>query len=237
MTRRLMSLMGLARSGRASATGPGAGRPLQLMTHDARAVFRGGFGHAVRLGHRHLGCEHLLLALVEGDHRVAAVLRARGLLPGRVEEQVVRLAGDDIFGGLDEDSLTAIGIDLDTVRARALASFGSEALSRASQAIGAGQAGRRAAGTVRWFPGIARTQPGVFGGGVFLPHSPDVAEFLRAARIAERPELGAPLDMAELAADLLSVTGGAVPQVLAALGASAPALREAIAEIGEPGGA
>jgi hypothetical protein len=101
------------------------------MTPGARAVFRGGFEHAVRLGHRHLGSEDLLLALVEADHPAAAVLRAHGLRPDQVEDQVVRLGGGGIFGDLDESSLAAIGIDLDAVRERALASFGPEALSRA----------------------------------------------------------------------------------------------------------
>ena len=97
------------------------------MTPGARSVFRGGFEHAVRLGHRHLGSEHLLLALVERDHPAAAVLRAHGLQPDRVEEQLVRIGGG-IFGGLDESSLSSIGIDLEAVRQRALASFGPEAL-------------------------------------------------------------------------------------------------------------
>jgi len=42
---------------------------------------------------------------------------------------------------------------------------------------------------------------------------------------------------AQLAVGLLSVTGGAVPQVLAALGVRPSALRAAVAETGEPGGA
>jgi len=58
------------------------------MTSAARAIFHRGFEHAVRLGHRHLGCEHLLLALVESDHLAAAVLRAHGLRPDRVEERL-----------------------------------------------------------------------------------------------------------------------------------------------------
>jgi len=163
------------RSGRAAGRAPanrpgggrtGVGRSVQRMTPGARAVFRGGFEHAVRLGHRHLGSEHLLLALVEGDHPAAAILREHGLRPDRVEEQLVRLGGGGIFGGLDESSLSAIGIDLDAVRERALASFGPEALSRAGRAVGTDGAGRRAAGPARWVPGVARTPPGVWHDGV-----------------------------------------------------------------------
>lgn len=232
MTGRLMKLMGRARSGRAKS-----GRSVGRITPDARAIFRGGFEHAVRLGHGHLGCEHLLLALVESDHREASVLRAHGLRPDGVKEQIVRLAGGGLFGGLDENSLGAIGISLETVRERALASFGPEALSRASRAIEADGSGRRAAGTARWARGVAPTPPGVLHDGTFLPHSPDLGELLGGARADGRLEPTAPLGVAQLAAGLLSVTGGAVPQVLAGLGVSARARREAIAEIGEPGGA
>jgi hypothetical protein len=235
------------RAHRASATRPSEGRAVHRMTPGARAVFRGGFGHAVRLGHRHLGTEHLLLALVAGDHPAAAVLRAYGLRPDRVEEQLVRITGDGIFGGLDESSLSAIGIDLEAVRQRALASFGPEALARAGSAVGADGAGRRAAGAARWLPSIARTSPGAWDAGVvhggavdgrvFLPHSPDVGELLRAARAAGLLEPAAPLDVQRLAIGLLSVTGGPVPLMLAALGVRGPALRAAVAETGEPGGA
>jgi hypothetical protein len=216
------------------------------MTPAARAIFRAGFAHAIRLGHRHVGCEHLLLALVASDHPAAAVLRAHGLRPDRVEEQLVRLGGGGTFGGLDESSLSAIGIDLDAVRERALASFGPEGLARAGRAVGADAAARRA-GLARWLPGIARTPPGAWDRGVvqggaldgrvFLPHSPDVGELLRNAREAGLLEPAAPLDVRRLALGLLSVTGGLVPPVLAALGVRAPTLRAAVAETGEPGGA
>jgi len=219
----------------------------QRMTPAARAVFRGGFEHAIRLGHRHLGCEHLLLALVAGDYPAAAALRAHGLRPDRVEEQVVRLGGGGIFGGLDESSLSAIGIDLDAVRERALASFGPEALARAGRAVGADGAGRRGGRAARWLPGVARTQPGAWNrrvvrggaldGGVFLRHSPDLGELLRGAQEAGLLEPAAPLDVPQLAVGLLSVTGGAVPPALAALGVRPSVLRAAVAETGEPGGA
>ena len=210
------------------------------MTPGARAVFRGGFEHAVRLGHRHLGSEHLLLALVAGDHPAAAVLRAHGLRPELVEQQLVRPEGG-IFGGLDDSSLSAIGIDLEAVRERALASFGPEALARAGRAVGADAAARRA-GSARWVPGVGRTQPGVWHGGawdgrLFLPHSPDLGELLRGAREAGLLESAAPLDVRRLAIGLLSVTGGTVPPVLAALGVDSKTLRAAVAETGEPGGA
>ena len=248
MTRRLSWPAGLGRRAHgASATRPSGGGAGQRMTPGARAVFRGGFEHAVRLGHRHLGTEHLLLALVGGDHPAAAVLRAHGLRPDRVEDQLVRLGGGGIFSGLDESSLSSIGIDLEVVRQRALASFGPEALARAGTAVGADGAGQRAAGAARWIPGIARTPPGAWDRGlahggavdgrVFLPHSPDVGELLRGAQEAGLLEPAAPLDVRRLAIGLLSVTGGPVPPVLAALGVRGPALRAAVAETGEPGGA
>ena len=249
MTRRLSWPVGFGRrADRASATlRTNEGRAVHRMTPGARAVFRRGFGHAVRLGHRHLGTEHLLLALVAADHPAAAVLRAHGLRPDRVEEQLARTMGDGIFGGLDESSLSAIGIDLEAVRERALASFGPEALARAGRAVGADGAGRRAAGPAQWVPGVARTPPGawdhgvlhggVVDGRVFLPHSPDVGELLRGAREAGLLEPAAPLDVPQLAVGLLSVTGGAVPPVLAALGVRPSVLRAAVAETGEPGGA
>jgi len=64
-----------------------------------------------------------------------------------------------------------------------------------------------------------------------------VGEFLSAAQLAGLLEPSAPLDVPHLAVGLLSVTGGAVPPVLAALGVDPPALRAAVAETGEPGGA
>ena len=78
---------------------------------------------------------------------------------------------------------------------------------------------------------------GAWDGRLFLPHSPDVGELLRGAREAGLLELAAPLDVRQLAVGLVSVTGGGVPQVLTALGVHPAALRAAVAETGEPGGA
>jgi hypothetical protein len=204
------------------------------MTPAVHAIFRGAFGCAVELGHRHLGCEHLLLALVESDQPVAAVLRAHGLRPALVREQLVRRAGGAVFDDLDADALTAIGIDLDAVRGRALASLGPDALSRAGTAIEADRPSRKR----RWVPAaVARTSPGAWEGGVFLPHSPDLGELLDAARRSGLLEPAAPLDAPRLAVLLLAADGGPVPELLAVLGVDAPTVRAAVAETGEPGGA
>jgi hypothetical protein len=204
------------------------------MTPAVHAIFRGGFERAVELGHRHLGCEHLLLALVESDQPAASVLRARGLHPAAVREHLVRLAGSAVFDDLDADALTAVGIDLDAIRERALASLGPDTLSRAGAAVAAD----RPSGKRRWVrAAVARTEPGAWDGGVFLPHSPDLGELLDAAQLAGLLEPSAPLDAPALAGFLLSARRGPVPALLAALGVDAPALRAAVAEIGEPGGA
>ncbi|MEV6902819.1 Clp protease N-terminal domain-containing protein [Amycolatopsis sp. NPDC051372] len=77
--------------------------------------------HARRLGHRYVGCEHLLLAVSSTDRPAADVLRERGITPDRVEEEIVRRVGlgggARLFGDLDGDALAAVGIDLDAVRA------------------------------------------------------------------------------------------------------------------------
>ena len=65
---------------------------LERFTDDARNVLVHAQRHA-RLGHRYIGCEHLLLALVGADQPASAVLRERGLTPDRVEEEIVRRAG------------------------------------------------------------------------------------------------------------------------------------------------
>ena len=62
----------------------------ERFTADARTVVVHAQQHARRLGHRYIGCEHLLLALVAIDAPAGSVLREHGLTPARVEEQIVR---------------------------------------------------------------------------------------------------------------------------------------------------
>ena len=111
----------------------------ERFTRDARTVVVHAQEHARRLGHRYVGCEHLLLALVSTGQPAGAVLRQHGVTPERVEEEIVRRvglgAGAGLFADLDKDALASIGIDLDAVRARIEASFGPDALTQASQAV------------------------------------------------------------------------------------------------------
>ena len=110
----------------------------ERFTQEARTLVALASEHARRLGHRYVGGEHILLAAVSTGQPASMVLRAHGVTPELVEEEIVRRvglgAGAGLFGGLDKDALATIGIDLDAVRARIEASFGPQALARAAQA-------------------------------------------------------------------------------------------------------
>jgi hypothetical protein len=131
---------------------------------DARTVIAQAAEHARRLGHRYIGGEHLLLAVVSAGAPASAVMRAQGVTPELVEEEIVRRVGlgaaGGLFAGLDRDALATIGIDLDAVRARIEASFGPQALTSAAQAAHQGPAG----------PGPrARVPPAAGGPGRYRP--------------------------------------------------------------------
>jgi hypothetical protein len=119
----------------------------ERFTAEARTVVRLASEHARRLGHRYIGGEHLLLAVVTVGAPASEVLCAHGLTPELVEEGIVRRvglgAGAGLFGGLDSEALATIGIDLDAVRARIEASFGERALARAALVVHAGLPERR----------------------------------------------------------------------------------------------
>ena len=125
---------------------------------DAKVTVVDAQKHARRLGHNYIGGEHLLLAAVSQNSRASAILAAHGLTPEYVEAEITRRvgpgagggAGADLFGSLDRDALAAIGIDLDTVRARIEASFGPQALARADIELHRGTKLKpRPAGTLR----------------------------------------------------------------------------------------
>jgi hypothetical protein len=227
----------------------------ERFTPDARTVVVHAQEHARRLGHRYVGCEHLLLAVTASGQPAGAVLRERGITHEHVEADIVRRVGlgggAGLFGDLDRDALSAIGIDLDSVRARMEASFGAEALARAGNAAHRGLRTsrlnpRRAVPPVllrRWHrrrrrpaapasvpvsPATGRYQGA---GAVASGHLPFTARAkkslensLREAEAMHDQHVG----VEHLALGLIRMDGGLVPQILQALGGSGPALRAAI---------
>ncbi len=83
---------------------------------------------ARRLGHGHIGTEHLLLGLLETDGVAARVLGGLGVTPAAVEREILAEVGRGPLGEADAKALGAIGIDLEEVRRRVEASFGPGAL-------------------------------------------------------------------------------------------------------------
>jgi ATP-dependent Clp protease ATP-binding subunit ClpA len=99
----------------------------ERFTDDARTVVKRAQEDARAFNHRHIGPEHLLLALTEGDGVAAEALRAQGIGPATIRDQVARLGS----GGpdpLDSEALRTIGIDLDAVREATEQTFGEGAL-------------------------------------------------------------------------------------------------------------
>lgn len=228
----------------------------ERFTPDARTVVVHASEHARRLGHRYIGAEHILLAAVSTSQPASEVMRAHGVTPELVEEEIVRrvglCAGAGLFGGLDRDALATIGIDLDAVRARIEASFGPQALSNAAQAAHPDlhrHPGPRAPRLVRTWrrrrrarrgmamahaAGFTRAEvtgryraPGVVVSGN-IPFTPASKKILElTAREADALD-DAHIGVEHVALVLTTIASGLVPSILSAAGAPAPALRAAI---------
>jgi hypothetical protein len=227
----------------------------ERFTPEARNIVVGAQQQARRLGHRYVGCEHLLLAVTAADAPASAVLRDHGLTPDRVTDVILQHvglgAGAGLFTGLDRDALATIGVDLDAVRARIEASFGPEALTRASRAMPGGTAGRRlppkpARLLRRWWrrrheparvpsaqarqrSGVAGRESGARGvASGWIPFTPRAKKLLvlaaDEAKTRHDPHVGAE----HCALAVAGMTSGMAPVILAALGVSAPELRTAI---------
>jgi ATP-dependent Clp protease ATP-binding subunit ClpA len=93
---------------------------------------------AQALGHKHLGTEHLLLALAWQPGGAHDALAAAGLTRERIAEA---LTGAGVLGSADADALKTVGIDLDAVLSRITETFGPEALRRAMPARRRGRVG------------------------------------------------------------------------------------------------
>jgi Clp amino terminal domain, pathogenicity island component len=228
---------------------------MEPVTPEAVAILALAMEHAGRLGHRYIGGEHLLLALASSGHPAGAALREHGVTPQRVEEEIVRHAGHGagagLFGSLDRDALAAIGIDLDTVRARIESSFQPDAIAHAGRAVGRGSRParlnlrhpgrdlsawlmrrwhRRRAAAMEPIPLRAATGLWRRDGGttVFLPFTPGTLESLRNIRHEARAQRAPRPGTEHVALAIIAMNDGLLPSILSALGVSAPALRAAI---------
>lgn len=229
---------------------------MEPFTPDAIAVLGIAMAHAQRLGHRYLGGEHLLLAVASASQPAGSILRGHGVTPERVEQEILRRigpgAGAGLLGDLDRDALTAIGIDLDTVRARIESSFEPDALTRAGHTV---QRKWRRAGPnpllprrphvstrlIRhWHrhreaamaPIPLRAATGLWGrdrgAAVFLPFTPSVQQSLQDVRREAAAQHNTRPGVEHVALALLATAEGPVPAILSSLGVTPLALRTAL---------
>ena len=199
---------------------------------EARSAVAQAQEHARRLGHRYIGCEHLLLAAASTAEPASAALREHGVTPAGVETEIVRMVGlgraADLFSASDREALASIGIDLDVVRARIEAAFGPDAFTRG------GPAACRSQPAVRKNPvallrrarrGGHHQHPAPSGHIPFTPRAKkSLALSLREAEARHDNYIG----VEHLTLALVGMKDGAVPPILSALGASPATLRAAI---------
>lgn len=131
----------------------------ERFTKDARQVVIDARDQSRRLGHRYVGTEHLLLALLHAESATATLLKQAGLTGDGVQAAIERLvAQPQILSEADAEALRHIGIDIDAVRAKLEETFGPGALE----------------------PEVPPTRYGLFGrkvsGGPFTPRSKKVLE-------------------------------------------------------------
>lgn len=202
----------------------------ERFTQEARTVVVLASEHARRLGHRYMGGEHILLAAVSAGQPASAVLRAHGVTPELVEEEIVRRvglgAGAGLFGGLDKDALATIGIDLDAVRARVERAFGPGALSlpvRCSRR----PAWRRIRLARRPGHRPSRRHRSLPGG--HLPLTTRAKQMLESAQREARARQASTAGAGHLALAVIAANGGGMaPAILSALGVTEAPLRAAI---------
>jgi ATP-dependent Clp protease ATP-binding subunit ClpA len=208
----------------------------ERFTGDARAAVAQAQTHARRLGHRYIGCEHLLLAAASTAGPASAALREHGVTPEGVETEIVRLVGlgraANLFSASDREALASIGIDLDVVRARIEAAFGPDAFTRSGpSACGARPAvkknpvallrrARRGGHHQHATPGAAPSR--------HIPFTPRAKKSLELSLREAVARHDNYIGVEHLTLALVGMKDGAVPPILSALGAPPAALRAAI---------
>ena len=103
----------------------------ERFTDGSRTVVKVAHDLAVELGSRHIGTGHLLYGCAEGgDPTAAEPMRECGITPAAIRRGLPR-GGARPATEMDADSLRAIGIDYEGVRAAAEETFGPGALESA----------------------------------------------------------------------------------------------------------
>jgi ATP-dependent Clp protease ATP-binding subunit ClpA len=212
----------------------------ERFTGDAGTAVVQAQAHARRLGHRYIGCEHLLLAATSTGEPASAALREHGVTPEAVETEIIRLIGlgqaASLFSALDREALASIGIDLEAVRARIEAAFGADAFTRAAPDA---CRGNRPAWPRSPMARLLRRRrrshtaagqyasPGAYPTG-HLPFTPRAKKSLEHSLREARTRHDSYIGVEHLTLALVAMNDGAVPPILSALGASQPTLRTAI---------
>jgi ATP-dependent Clp protease ATP-binding subunit ClpA len=119
----------------------------ERFSNEARLVVVGAQDEARQLGHRYIGTEHVLLALLDPGAGIAfSVLSAAGMTRSQAQADIASLLRNEAqLGEADADALGAIGIDLDAVRAKVEEAFGPGALDPEPPPPRRGLFGRRPA--------------------------------------------------------------------------------------------
>jgi ATP-dependent Clp protease ATP-binding subunit ClpA len=211
----------------------------ERFTGDARTAVVQAQEHARRLGHRYIGCEHLLLAAASTGEPASAVLREHGVTPQAVETEIVRLVGlgqaASLFSALDREALASIGIDLDAVRARIEAAFGADAFTRAAPDA---CRGNRLAWPKSPMARLRRRRRSHAAAGHYasagaypaghLPFTPRAKKSLEHSLREAKARHDNYIGVEHLTLALVAMNDGAAPPILSALGASPATLRTAI---------
>ncbi len=213
----------------------------ERFTVDARQILVLSQENARRLGFSYIGCEHLLLGVASIAAPAGAVLREYGVTPERIEAELVRMIGLDrrqaTLGGLDREALASIGIDLDVVQERIEATFGPDALARATVAArrnrqrGLRSRLRHPARNARQLPTVARNASLMDVAGpprAHIPFTPRAKKTLEVALRESSSRKDGYLGPEHIALALIGMDSKIVTAILSALGAQPSALRAAI---------
>jgi ATP-dependent Clp protease ATP-binding subunit ClpA len=205
----------------------------ERFTGDARAAVAQAQQHARRLGHRYIGCEHLLLAAASTAEPASVALREHGVTPEGVETEIVRLVGlgraANLFSASDREALASIGIDLDVVRARIEAAFGPDAFTQGGPAACRNRPAVRKnpVALLRRARRPGHHQPAATRSG-HIPFTPRAKKSLELSLREAAARHDNYIGIEHLTLALVDMKDGAVPTILSALGAPQATLRAAI---------